>query len=69
MQQRCSILAIFIYEFSSYQSYLYPTTLAYSKKPIQIQYISGSHYPSALLKKKKVFKGLVKVNDALYWLR
>ena len=54
MQQRCSILAIFIYEFSSYQSYLYPTTLAYSKKPIQIQYISGSHYPSALLKKKSV---------------
>lgn len=54
MQQRCSILAIFIYEFSSYQSYLYPTTLAYSKKPIQIQYISGFHYPSALFKKKNV---------------
>ena len=44
---------MFIYQFSSYQSYLYPTTLVYSKKPIQIQYISGSHYPSALFKKKK----------------
>ena len=62
---------MFIYQFSSYQSYQYPTTLVYSKKPIQIQYISGSHYPSALFKKKKnkVFKGFVKVNDALYWFR
>ena len=69
MQKRQGVLAISVCQFSSYQAHPHPTALVYSKKPIQIQYISGSRHPSTPSPQKKVFKGLVKVSDALYWLR
>lgn len=54
MQKRQGVFAIFICQFSSYQSHPHPTALVYSKKPIQIQYISGSCHPQPSPPQKSV---------------
>lgn len=58
MQKRQGVLAIFVCQFSSYQSHPHPPALVYSKKPIQIQYISGSCHPQPPPHKKKCSRDL-----------
>lgn len=68
MQKRQGVFAIFICQFSSYQS-----QTSYCLSLQQKAHSDSVHLrvlpPSTLSPPKKVFKGLVKVSDALYWLR